>query len=300
MFIVTGGAGFIGSNLVAALNARGTADVVVVDEPSTPDKRTNLRTCRVRDWIDKRKFLTLVETNKLPGDVEAIFHQGACTDTTQTDREYLLENNYRYSTVLLHYAMAHRIPFIYASSGAVYGASDSFAEDQRNERPLNPYGESKLLFDQHVRRHLPEVQSPVVGLRYFNVYGPNEAHKGNMASIIFQLYRQLKETGVMKLFQGTNGYADGEHERDFVFADDVVDVNMFFLEAACPKGVFNVGTGSSRTFNDVARAIRARHGDGAIQYIPMPESIRQRYQSFTCADVTALRAAGYEPEFTSL
>jgi ADP-L-glycero-D-manno-heptose 6-epimerase len=294
LFIVTGGAGFIGSNIVRALNDAGTSDVVVVDDLIHADRRANLADCRIADLLDRREFLDQVERGAFGATIEAVLHQGACTDTMERDERVMMEHNVRSSEVLLNWVVPAGIPFVYASSAAVYGASTTFAEDERNERPLNVYGHSKLLVDRLVRRALPEATATVVGLRYFNVYGPGEAHKGRMASVVFQMYRQLRETGTVGLFVGTGGYADGEQRRDFVYVADVVRANLFFARGPVRKGVVNCGTGRSRTFNDVAHALIAAHGSGTIQYTALPDGLESRYQSFTEADLGGLRRLGYE------
>jgi ADP-L-glycero-D-manno-heptose 6-epimerase len=305
MIVVTGGAGFIGSNLVRELNRRGHDDIVVVDDLSDGRKFSNLVGCRIADYLDKDQFLARVRAGELD-KIEAIFHQGACAVTTEWDGRYMMDTNYRYSVELYEYCVEKGVPLIYASSAAVYGASGVFKEsDSTLERPLNVYGYSKLLFDDYVRRRRGQRRNgrrakrraAVVGLRYFNVYGPGEAHKGSMASVAYHLNGQVTATGEARLFEGNDGYAAGEQRRDFVHVGDVVDVNLWFWEKRSVSGVFNVGTGASTTFNDVAKAIIAWHGKGIVRYIPFPDELRARYQSFTEADITALRAAGYSRPF---
>ena len=300
MFLVTGGAGFVGSNLVAGLNRAGISDILVVDDLRSGDKRGNLGANRFAEYVDKDEFLPLLEQGKFGGTIEAVLHQGACTDTMATDTAYVMRNNTEYSKTLLAYALQRPIPFIYASSASVYGNRGTCPERPEHEEPLNLYARSKLAFDRHVREVLPRVSSTVVGLRYCNVYGPGEAHKGRMASIVWQLLRQLKDRGEMRLFAGSGGYGDGEQRRDFIWVGDVVDVNLFFLNGPARQGIFNTGTGASRSFNDIARTLMRLHGSGALSYIAFPPELEGKYQSFTQADVKALRAAGYNRPFTSL
>jgi ADP-L-glycero-D-manno-heptose 6-epimerase len=301
MYIVTGGAGFIGSNLIRGLNARGIEAIVVVDNLKTSQKFENLVGCRIADYLDKGEFRQMLEDHTFPfSDVEAIFHQGACTDTMETDGRYMLDNNYRYSRLLLDHALDHKIRFIYASSAAVYGTGTDFEEEFENEAPVNVYGYSKYLFDQYVRSVIPQAENTLVGLRYFNVYGPHEAHKGRMASVIHQFHRQLQATGCINLFEGTGGFPHGEQKRDFVFVADVVKVNLWFLSAKPIQGILNVGTGNSRSFNEVARCLIDLQQSGEINYIPFPESLKDKYQSFTQANLSALRKAGYEAPFLPL
>ncbi len=301
MIIVTGGAGFIGSNIVKTLNQRGHDDILVVDNLTNGVKFKNIADCRIADYMDKQVFIERIKAkDDFSDSIEAIFHQGACSTTTEWDGRYMLENNYEYSKTLLHYALERFIPFIYASSAAIYGAETTFVEDPQYEKPLNVYGYSKLLFDQYVRRILPNARSQIAGFRYFNVYGPRESHKGSMSSVAFHFNNQLQENGQLKLFAGCGGYGDGEQRRDFVYIDDVVAINLWFMENQEQSGIFNVGTGRSQTFNDVANAVIAYHSNGEIKYIPFPEHLRGRYQSFTQADISALRAIGYDKAFMTV
>jgi len=299
MFVVTGGAGFVGSHLVHRLNAEGVDSILVVDDLSRGEKAANLADCRVADYMDKDEFLLALERGKLP-NLDAIFHQGACTNTRELDGRYLMRNNYHFSRETLHYALRHEVPFVYASSASVYGANETSREGPEFERPINPYAYSKLVFDQHVRQVGLGARSTVVGLRYFNVYGPREQHKGDMASMAYQLYTQLKRSGSACLFEGTDGYGHGEQQRDFVYVEDVVSVNLFFARGAPRQGVFNVGSGSARSYNDLAHTVIDAVGGGEIVYIPFDERLRGRYQNFTQADLTRLRETGYEAAFTSL
>jgi ADP-L-glycero-D-manno-heptose 6-epimerase len=303
MIVVTGGAGFIGSNLVRALNARDRRDILVVDNLTKADKYKNLVDCDILDYQDRAEFAAAIQTgaaNRWPATVTHLFHHGACSATTETDGRYVMSNNYTYSKDLLRYCLGQGVPFIYASSAAVYGAGPVFREVPEAESPLNIYAYSKCLFDRHVRRLLPGAGSQVVGLRYFNVYGPREQHKGAMASVAFQLNRQLLTNGRLRLFEGSGPYDDGEQRRDFVWVDDVVNVNLWFMDHPDKSGIFNVGTGRSHSFNTMARAVLAWHGHGEIEYIPFPDQLKNRYQHHTEADVSVLRAAGYTEPFTVL
>jgi ADP-L-glycero-D-manno-heptose 6-epimerase len=298
VIILTGGAGFVGSNLLAGLNAKGVSDVLVVDRRG--DNFRNLSDLKFSEFMQPAEFSRAIEHKILPKRIDAIFHQGACADTTCTDGRYMIENNFTFSKSILHFALLHKVPLVYASSAAVYGSSNAFAPSRENERPLNLYGLSKLAFDNHVRSVAAGFGSTVAGLRYFNVYGPRESHKGKMASMVYQLYRQLKTSGRARLFEGTDGYTDGEQRRDFVFVNDIVRVNLALAEGPARSGVYNVGTGQARTFNDVAGTIVARLGSGAIEYVPFPESLAGKYQSFTQAELSSLRNAGYAEPFSTL
>ena len=298
MWIVTGGAGFIGSNLIQALNGRGHTEIFVVDRQEK--QFGNLVDLRFADLMQPEEFLQALSRNALPHGIEAILHQGACADTTCTDERFMMENNVSFSKAVLHFAIDKKIPLVYASSAAVYGASETFSEAPENEAPLNLYGQSKLIFDNYVRSILPSVSSPIAGLRYFNVYGPRETYKGRMASMIYQLYVQLRRGGTARLFEGSGGFAAGEQRRDFVSVFDVINVNLFFAGGPVRKGIFNVGTGEARTFNQVVKQLTQALGKGAIEYIPFPEGLREKYQSHTQADIAALRAAGYGDNFLSL
>jgi ADP-L-glycero-D-manno-heptose 6-epimerase len=301
MIIVTGGAGFIGSNLVKSLNDRGRTDILVVDDLTDGGKFNNIVDCKILDYLDKEIFLKKINSDATFPAIDIIFHQGACSTTTEWNGKFMMENNYEYSKQLFHYCQEKFIPFIYASSAAVYGdGREGFSEKLQCEKPLNVYGYSKFQFDQYVRKYLPIVQSQVVGLRYFNVYGPREQHKGSMASVAFHLNNQLLSKGVVKLFVGSDGYADGEQRRDFIYVDDVVKINLWFMGHSHINGIFNVGTGNSQTFNAVANAVLTWHKKGKLQYIPFPEHLRQHYQSFTEADICALRSAGFKEKFKTV
>jgi ADP-L-glycero-D-manno-heptose 6-epimerase len=308
-YIVTGAAGFIGSRIVAGLNRRGVTDVIAVDNLGHADKFKNLAGCEIADYVDQTEFLATLE--KWEGSVEAVLHQGACSDTMESDGRFMMENNYAYSRRLLEWCQEEEVPLLYASSASVYGSGPDYREERACERPLNVYGYSKFLFDQLVRLRLPEKTAQIVGLRYFNVYGPNEAHKGRMASVALHAYEALRKEGKVRLFVGSDGYRDGEQRRDFIYVDDVVAVNLWFLERRDVSGIFNCGTGRAQTFNRLAVAVvNAVNGTqdtlhdmlskGVIEYIPFPPQLVGKYQSFTEADLTRLRNAGYPGEFMTV
>ncbi len=313
--VVTGAAGFIGSNLIRALNARGQYEVLAVDDLEQGDKFVNLVDCDIADYLDKDAFLNELRDGVLDGAIAAVMHQGACSDTTATDGRYMMQNNYRYSCELLDYCIEEEIPYIYASSAAVYGAGSEFREDRACESPLNVYGYSKFLFDQYVRRNRAECAAQVVGLRYFNVYGEREQHKARMASVAFHFFNQYQGAGKVRLFEGSGGYGNGEQRRDFVSVEDAVKVNLFFLDHSGKSGIFNVGTGSAQSFNAVAVAAvntcRRLRGEsalslaemqrqGVIEYVPMPAELRGKYQSYTQADIGALRGCAYDAPFLTV
>lgn len=316
MHIVTGGAGFIGSNLVHELNFHGITDILIVDNFTNSRKLFNLHGARFVDYMDKQEFRKALSQKALQiPDLGAIFHQGACVNTLVDDGVYMMDNNLTCSKEVLEYAIQEGAPLVYASTAAVYGRSGPghFAPTLENEKPLNIYGFSKLVFDQHVRRRIARESLPitVVGLRYFNVYGPREEHKGRMASVIHHFSKQIKDKGKVKLFEGSGGYGHGEQLRDFVFVRDLARLNMFFAqvgpyaqESSKPvktyQAVVNAGSGRARTFNEVANALMLVHGRAEIEYVPFPADLQGRYQHFTEADLTGLRETGCDLEFTQL
>ncbi|MGD0734795.1 MAG: ADP-glyceromanno-heptose 6-epimerase [Terracidiphilus sp.] len=316
MIIVTGGAGFIGSNLVHELNAHGLTDILVVDHMANVKKFSNLHGARYVDYMDKAEFRRAIAENALGATtVEAILHQGACSNTLEDDGVYMIDNNFQYTKEVLNFAIHLGTPLVFASTAAVYGLSGPghFTPTIENERPLNVYGYSKLLFDHYFRNQLALDQVPItaVGLRYFNVYGPREQHKGRMASVIHHFTKQMRETGKVRLFSGSGGFGDGEQRRDFVYVRDLAHLNMFFAQIGpcAPKagesnrqyrGVVNAGSGLSRSFNDVAKALMAVHGETPIEYIPFPADLEGRYQHFTEADLIGLRQLGCALQMTGL
>jgi ADP-L-glycero-D-manno-heptose 6-epimerase len=316
MLIVTGGAGFIGSNLVHELNANGITDILVVDNLANAQKFVNLNGARYVDYMDKREFRRAIRDNALGANqIDGILHQGACSNTLEDDGLYMMDNNFQYTKEVLDFAVRWEAPLVFASTAAVYGLSGPghFTPTIENEHPLNVYGYSKLAFDHYFRNQVAQGRVPMtaVGLRYFNAYGPREQHKQRMASVIHHFTKQMKETGKVRLFAGTGGYGDGEQRRDFVYVRDLARLNMFFAQLGpyAPKagqaakifrGVVNAGSGVSRSFNDVAHALMAVHGEVPIEYIPFPADLDGRYQHFTEADLTGLRELGCDLEFTTL
>ncbi len=312
--IVTGAAGFIGSNLVKALNRRGERDIIAVDDLTDGDKCRNLADCDIADYIDKREFVHRFSNRQL-GDIRAVLHQGACSSTLERDGRLMMENNYRYSCDVLQACQEQATPFIYASSAAVYGANRDFREVRECERPLNVYAYSKFLFDQHVRQLSGKARSQVVGLRYFNVFGPREQHKGRMASMVRHCFNQYRDHGHVELFGEYGGYPAGGHMRDFISVEDVVKVNLHWLDHPQTSGIFNLGSGVARSFNELALAtincLRGAQGrpsliletavlEGVLRYCEFPEELKGKYQVYTCADLSRLREAGYEEPMSGL
>jgi len=316
--VVTGAAGFIGSNIIRGLNARGIDHIIAVDDLTEGDKFRNLADLKIADYLDKDVFYELFAQGAF-GKVEAVFHEGACSDTMESDGKYMMDNNYTLSCGLFNSCQQAGTRLIYASSAATYGGSDTFRESPEFEHPLNVYGYSKLLFDQRMRRecgdNFKKFKRQVVGFRYFNVYGPREQHKGRMASVAFHQFNQFNTEGRVKLFGEYGGYASGGQMRDFVFIDDVVAVNLWFLDHPNQSGIFNLGTGRAQPFNDVAlsvvNALRGAKGEhaldlagaaqaGLIAYVPFPDALRGKYQCYTQADLTALRASGCDHVFADV
>lgn len=301
MIVVTGGAGFIGSNLIRALNQRGERNILLVDHLANGRKMHNIADLDIADYMDKEEFMEKIGVAHFFDGVRAVFHQGACSATTEWDGQFVMMNNYDYSKRLLHWCIARNVAFMYASSASVYGdGKHGFRVDRSCEHPINMYAYSKFQFDQYVRPLLPKTKSPIVGFRYFNVYGPREQHKGSMSSTAFHFNRQVIEQKKARLFEGCDGMANGEQKRDFVHVEDVVDVNLWFLDHPEQRGIYNVGTGRAETFNAVAQAVIDWHKDGTIEYIPFPEHLKGVYQSYTQADITGLREAGYMKDFLNV
>lgn len=314
--VVTGAAGFIGSNIVRGLNARGITDIIAVDDLTQGDKFRNLADLQIADYVDADVFYEAFADGFF-GQVEAVFHEGACSDTMETDGKYMMDNNYTTSCGLFRACQERGTRLLYASSAATYGGSDTFRESPEFEAPLNVYGWSKLLFDQRMRREIgplfERAAHQVVGFRYFNVYGPREQHKGRMASVAFHQFNQFRTEGKVKLFGEYGGYGPGQQERDFVYVDDVVAVNLWFYDHPDRSGLFNLGSGRAQPFNDVAQAVvqalrpqpaaisaADAAAAGLIEYVPFPDALRGKYQCHTQADLTALRAAGCDHAFVDV
>ena len=302
MIIVTGGAGFIGSNIVKGLNERGREDVLIVDNLTNMVKFKNIQGLKAIDYMDKNDFIAAIKNGKFDdANIEVIFHEGACSDTMEYNGKYMMENNFEYTKTLMHFALKKKIQLLYASSASTYGSGKhGFSEKPACEEALNVYAFSKLFFDNYARRYFDAAESQIVGLRYFNVYGPQENHKGKMASMIFQMFNQWKAEGKVKLFEGIDGYGNGEQVRDFIYVKDVVKVNFFFWDHPELKGIYNCGTGHAHTFNTLAKGVLKYFGSGELEYVPFPEVLKGKYQSFTEADSSKLLAAGYDGGFTDI
>jgi ADP-L-glycero-D-manno-heptose 6-epimerase len=320
--VVTGAAGFIGSNIVKGLNARGINDIIAVDSLTQGDKFRNLADLQISDYVDADVFYDMFAQGAY-GQIEAVFHEGACSDTMETDGKYMMNNNYSTSVSLFRACRKHQARLLYASSAATYGGSDTFTEDPAFERPLNVYGYSKLLFDQRMRREcdvdfqraMTTDRGQVVGFRYFNVYGPREQHKGRMASVAFHQFNEYASEGKVRLFADYGGYGPGAQMRDFIYVDDVVAVNLWFFDHPRVSGIFNLGSGQAQPFNDVAtalvNAVRGKTAEeslglselvssGLIEYKTFPDALRGKYQCYTQADLTRLRAAGCDHRFADV
>lgn len=293
MIVVTGAAGFIASNLIRALNQRGITDILAVDTLQSSTQHRNLNRVEIQDLVDPESFLSRLDQL---GKVEAIFHNGACSDTTATDGRYVMRNNYEYTRILLEWCRRQGVRCIYASSASVYGNGEhGFLEERAAEYPLNLYAYSKFLLDQWVRRHAATFTSQLVGLRYFNVYGPQENHKGRMASVVNHFYQQIQTDGRIRLFEGSDGFL-----RDFIFVNDIVNINLHFFDHPQISGIFNAGTGKARSFYDIAQIMAKRYESVGVEFTPFPEDLKGKYQTFTQANIQALLSTGYALPFTSL
>ena len=303
MLVITGGAGFIGSNLVSFLNNNQDDEILIVEEMDTyPKKFKNLDDLKYVDCIDKDAFINDLnnDSSKYKGKFNNIFHLGACSKTTEPNRDYIISTNLEYSKDILKYSSNNKISLIYASSASVYGEAKSFIETPENESFLNHYAESKLLFDQYYRKHKDRINSQVVGLRYFNVFGPREFHKEGMFSVVYHFFTQINKSDNISLFKGSHGYEDGEQRRDFIHVDDTVQVNNWFKNNPDVSGIYNVGTGKSRTFNDIANCVLDYYRRGSINYIDFPDNLESQYQAYTQADMSKIKSKGYSKDFITL
>ena len=310
MILVTGGAGFVGSNLIRKLNQQGETNILLVDDFTLGKKSKNLQDCVVSDYEDKDAFIDLLKCGCYDS-IRLVFHLGACSNTTEWDGRYMMKENFTFSRDLYKFCVRRGVPFIYASSAAVYGGyssteelaskKDIFLEKAINERPLNVYGYSKLVFDQYVRANMRELKSLVLGLRYFNIYGPGEAHKGSMASVIYNFDQQIRATGTLNIFGSSHGYSGGEHERDFVHVSDAVDMTLWAAKLTpAASGIYNCGTGVARTFNELAGLVINFHNGGKIKYIDFPPELKNSYQPYTKASMIRAKNAGYSHRFKSM
>ena len=300
MYIVTGGAGFIGSNIIKALNSKGIRNILLVDDLTDGKKCLNLSDLDIADYMDMYDFLDAIKNDTLGIKPTAVFHEGACSATTEWDGKFVMNVNYQYSKAVLDFCLKHGAAFSYASSASVYGSGPVFQESRENEKPLNMYAYSKFQFDQYIRAVLPTAKSQIVGFRYFNVYGPREQHKGSMASVAFHLRNQVLAGENPKLFGTYDGYEEGGQSRDFIYVEDLVNTKLWFMENATKSGIFNLGTGNAEPFRTIAETVIEHYGKGDIEYIPFPEHLKGVYQSFTQADITKLRDAGYTGTFRGL
>jgi len=307
MIVVTGGSGFIGSNLVKFLNDMGEEEILIVEELDTYVKKfENLKDLKYLDCLDKQAFIQDLKRNstKYKNNISQIFHLGACSKTTEPDRDYIMSTNFIYSKDLLEYSANNKISLIYASSASVYGEGKAFIEQPKYESYLNHYAESKLMFDNYYRDNMSKINSQVVGLRYFNVFGPRENHKEGMSSVVYHFFNQRKSRSHISLFKGSHGYEDGEQRRDFIHVDDTVKVKNWFKQNPAISGIYNVGTGTSRTFNDIAVCVldyyKNEDPNAVMSYIDFPEGLEDQYQAFTEADMSLLKSKGYNESFTSL
>ncbi|MDA8299778.1 MAG: ADP-glyceromanno-heptose 6-epimerase [Deltaproteobacteria bacterium] len=299
MIVVTGGAGFIGSNIIEELNKRGESNILVVDNLTNGKKMYNLHDLDILDYMDREDFIERIKSNYDFGKITAIFHEGACSSTTEWDGKFIMRNNFEYSKELLKWCQENEAQYIYASSASVYGlGKKGFTEKRECELPINMYAYSKFQFDQFVRSVIKSAKYQIAGFRYFNVYGPRESHKGTMSSVAYHFNNQIIATGKAKLFEGTDGYGNGEQRRDFVYVEDCAKINLWFMDNPSKSGIFNIGTGNARSFNDVANAVIKYHGKGSLEYVKFPEHLKGAYQSFTEADIAALRNIGYKENFT--
>ena len=301
MIIVTGGAGFIGSRIISKLNEQGKSDIIVVDDLSEGIKMKNLARLEIADYIDVDDFIKDIKLDKNFGKIESLIHMGACSSTTEWNGKYVMNQNYEYSKELLHWSSNKSVSLVYASSASVYGdGSRGFVEDTRAEYPINMYAYSKYLFDTYVRKAFPVLKNQVVGLRFFNVYGPHESHKGSQASVIFHANNQIKASGKISLFGSFENIIAGEQKRDFVYVDDCANVVTWMIENPNISGIFNLGSGRAETFNELARSVIEWHGYGDIVYIDFPNDLKGSYQSFTQADLSLLRKSGFKEDFRSI
>ena len=299
MIVVTGGAGFIGSNIIEELNKRGESNILVVDNLTNGKKMYNLHDLDILDYMDREDFIERIKSNYDFGKITAIFHEGACSSTTEWDGKFIMRNNFEYSKELLKWCQENEAQYIYASSASVYGlGKKGFTEKRECELPINMYAYSKFQFDQFVRSVIKSAKYQIAGFRYFNVYGPRESHKGTMSSVAYHFNNQIIATGKAKLFEGTDGYGNGEQRRDFVYVEDCAKINLWFMDNPSKSGIFNIGTGNARSFNDVVNAVIKYHGKGSLEYVKFPEHLKGAYQSFTEADIAALRNIGYKENFT--